>query len=168
MSPCQGAKLMRPFFCLADTGPVNIYDLVVNASFVCSGQGPSGTGRTVLSSPLPERTAARRLAGASSQHVFLHFSTLDRRENRFPLLVPPWRLGYSQRNTRGFKVDAFTQYLDIFSRHPQKKKPSGKLREAWRKTGASKFNKVSLDIWIGEKQATLLTAIQFLTGVKNG
>lgn len=31
----SGATLTRPFFCLADTGPVNIYDLVVNASFVC-------------------------------------------------------------------------------------------------------------------------------------
>lgn len=60
-------------------------------------------------------TAARR--GLQPTRVFLHFSTFDRRENRFPLPVPQWRLGYSQGNTQGFKVDAFTQYLDIFSPH---------------------------------------------------
>lgn len=119
---------MRPFFCLADTGPVNIYDLVVNASFVCSGQRPSGTGRTV---PSPAHCQREQQHGGSSARVFLHFSTFDRRENRFPLPVPQWRLGHSQRNTRGFKVDAFTQNVDIFSHHPKKeKKHSDKFREA--------------------------------------
>lgn len=82
---CQRAELVRPlFFRPADTRPVNIHDLVINASFVCSGWRPSG--HAVLSGPLPERTAARRLVGASSQHVCFYISqTFDRRENRFPL-----------------------------------------------------------------------------------
>lgn len=98
-------------------------------------------------------TTARRGPPASTC-VFLHFSTFDRRENRFPLPVPQRRLGSLRRNTRSFKGDAFHTVIHIstfLALALKRKKPCDKLREACikKKNVARKDFRSLLDIWIG-------------------
>lgn len=138
---------MRPLFRPADAGPVNIHDLVINASFVCSGWRPSGHG--VLSGPLPERTAARRLVGGlQPARVCFYISqrlTAGKTGFRSPCLSgASARYGETHEASRG---DAFHTVIDIWTFLAlalKRKKPCDKLREVARKDFRS-----LLDIWIG-------------------